>query len=245
MSHGGRMAGKVAVVTGAARGLGAMLRAAFEREGAQVVAVDVAGGDCLAADVGTAEGNAAMVEAALGRHGRLDVLVLNAGVQHKSPLAGFPEEQWDRLNDVMVKGPFLALRAAWEPLRATQGSVVVISSTSGMRAEPLKSAYCAAKAGLLGLVRSAALEGGEVGVRVNAIAPGWMRTEMALTQVRELARRHGVDEAEATEMLLVQQPVKRFVELEEVAEAALFLAGDAASAITGVTLPVDLGLMAG
>lgn len=245
MSAPGRMTGKVAIVTGAGRGLGQTLRDTFEREGACVVGVDLVGEDCVEADVGTAEGNAEIVRVALERHGRLDTLVLNAGVQHKSPLPVFPEAQWDRLQDVMVKGPFLALRAAWAPLTASRGSAVVIASTSGMRAEPEKTAYCASKAGVLGLMRSAALEGGALGVRVNAIAPGWMRTEMALGQVRNLAELHGIGEDEALERLLVQQPVKRFVELPEVAAAALFLASDAASAITGITLPVDLGLMAG
>jgi 3-hydroxybutyrate dehydrogenase len=239
------MTGRVALVTGAGRGLGAALRVAFEREGASVVGVDLAGDDCLAADVGTAAGNAEMVRVALERHGRLDALVLNAGLQHESPLPDFGEEPWDRLHDVMVKGPFLALRAAWGPLAETRGSAVVIASTSALRASPGKPAYCAAKAGVLGLVRSAALEGAAVGIRVNAIAPGWMRTEMALGQLRRLADHHGIGEGAALALLLQDQPVKRFVELDEVAEAALFLAADAASAITGVTLPVDLGLLAG
>lgn len=236
---------KVVIVTGAARGLGHELRTAFERQGSHVVAVDLTGEDCLLTDVGTADGNAEIVRVALERHGRIDVLVANAGVQHVSPLPEFEEHEWDRLNDVLVKGPFMLLRAAWPALLATRGAAVVISSTSALRSEPNKTAYCAAKAGVLGLVRAAALEGGPYGVRVNAVAPGWMRTEMALRQVREIANRDNVDEAEATERLLVQQPVKRFVELSEVANAVLFLAGDGASAITGACLPVDLGLLAG
>ena len=165
-----RFAGRVVAVTGAARGLGAALRTAFAAEGADVVAVDLHGDDCLHADIATADGNAMMVQTALERHGRLDVLVLNAGLQHKSPIQQFPEDEWDRLNDVLVKGPFLALRAAWPELVRNDGSAVVISSTSGIAAEPDKTAYCSAKAGVLGLVRSAALEGGASGVRVNAVA---------------------------------------------------------------------------
>ena len=239
-----RFAGRVVAVTGAARGLGAALRSAFASEGADVVAVDLHGDDCLQANIATAEGNALMVQTALDRHGRLDVLVLNAGLQHRSPIQQFPEDEWDRLNDVLVKGPFLALRAAWPELVRNAGNAVVISSTSGIAAEPDKTAYCAAKAGVLGLVRSAALEGGASGVRVNAVAPGWMRTPMALAQLDALIEA-GRSEEEAIVALMGQQPVKRFVELSEVAAAVTFLASAAASGITGVCLPVDLGLLAG
>jgi 3-hydroxybutyrate dehydrogenase len=245
MTTQARFAGRVVAVTGAARGLGAALAAAFAAEGAAVVGVDLAGDGLLHADIATAEGNEHMVRTALERHGRLDVLVLNAGLQHKAPVAAFPEGEWDRLQDVLLKGPFLALRAAWSELARTGGNAVVISSTSGIAAEPEKTAYCAAKAGVLGLVRAAALEGGQAGVRVNAIAPGWMRTPMALAQLEAIRARDGLSEEEATVALMTQQPVKRFVELSEVAAAATFLASDAASAITGVCLPVDLGLLAG
>lgn len=241
---GNRFAGRVVAVTGAARGLGAALHSAFAAEGADVVAVDLHGDHCLHADIATADGNELMVQTALERHGRLDVLVLNAGLQHKSPVDRFPEREWDRLNDVLLKGPFLALRAAWPELVRRAGNAVVISSTSGIAAEPQKTAYCSAKAGVLGLVRSAALEGGASGVRINAIAPGWMRTPMALAQLDALIEA-GWSEEDAIVALMDQQPVKRFVELSEVAAAATFLASDAASAITGVCLPVDLGLLAG
>ncbi len=237
--------GKVVLITGANGGLGVSLVDAFRRAGAQVVGVDREGADCLHADVGTAAGVELMVSSTLERHGRLDVLVLNAGVQHVAPIADFDEDQWDRLQDVMLKGPFLALRSAWDQLVANGGNAVVISSTSAFAAEPLKAAYVAAKTGVLGLVRNAALEGGPHGVRVNAVAPGWMLTPMAEKTVEALIADSGMERTAAIESMLDRQPVKRFVETDEVAAAVLFLASPAASAITGCCLPVDLGLLAG
>lgn len=235
---------KVVLVTGAARGLGAEICRGFTAAGATVVGVDLAGECTLHADVGSAQGVSRMVEETLRRHGRIDVLVLNAGVQHKSPIESFPEDRWDAVHDVLLKGPFLAMRSAWPALRASRGSVVVVSSTSAVAAEPHKTAYVSAKAGVSGLVRAAALDGAPDGIRVNAVAPGWMRTPMAEAQVHETAVREGISEEEALRRLLERQPISRFVELAEVTEAVLFLAGRRASAITGIFLPVDCGLLA-
>jgi 3-hydroxybutyrate dehydrogenase len=185
-----------------------------------------------------------MIDETRRLHGRLDVLVLNAGLQHKSPIEGFPDDEWDALHNVMLKGPFQAMRTAWPALRASRGNVVVISSTSAVAAEPNKAAYVSAKAGVAGLVRAAALDGAPDGIRVNAVAPGWMRTPMAEAQVTELARDRGISETEAMRVLLDRQPLGRFVELSEVTEAVMFLAGERASAITGILLPVDCGLLA-
>lgn len=237
------VAGRVAIVTGAARGLGATIARDLTAAGATVVGVDLAGSD-LDADVGTAAGNRAMVEETLRRHGRLDILVLNAGVQHVAALDAFAEDEWDRLQDVMLKGPFLALGSAWSALGDDGGGrVVVVSSTSGIAAEPRKAGYVAAKAGVLGLVRTAAIEGGPLGIAVNAVAPGWMRTPMAERQLAALIA-EGLPEDEALERFLARQPVRRFVETEEVAAAVRFLASGAASGVTGACLPVDLGLLA-
>lgn len=236
------VAGRVAIVTGAGRGLGATIARDLRDAGATVVGVDLDGAD-LDADVGTAAGNQAMVDETLRRHGRLDILVLNAGVQHVAPLGSFAEHEWDRLQDVMLKGPFLALRSAWPALAESRGRVVVVSSTSGVAAEPRKAGYVSAKAGVLGLVRAAAVEGGALGIAVNAVAPGWMRTPMAERQLAEVIA-SGLDEEAALEQFLARQPIRRFVETEEVAAVVRFLASGAASGVTGVCLPVDLGLLA-
>ena len=237
--------GKVVLVTGAARGLGAEIRRGFASAGADVIGVDIAGDDVVRADVGTAEGVTSMIADTLRLHGKLDVLVLNAGIQHKSPIEEFPDDRWDALHNVMLRGPFQAMRTAWPHLRASRGNIVVISSTSAVAAEPSKAAYVSAKAGVAGLVRAAALDGAIDGIRVNAVAPGWMRTPMAEAQVAELARDRGIPESNAMRLLLDRQPLGRFVELSEVADAVMFLASDRASAITGILLPVDGGLLAG
>jgi 3-hydroxybutyrate dehydrogenase len=238
------LAGRVACVTGAAGGLGVAIVEALEREGAVVVPVDLHGEACLHLDVATDAGNRAMVAAALERHGRLDVLVLNAGVQHVAPIPDFPEAEWDRVFDVTVKGPWLALKHAWPHLARPGGRVVVTASGSSFIAEQYKSAYVAAKHAVLGLVRVAALEGGPLGMTANAVGPGWMRTPMVENQLAEQMRLHGRSREAVIASMVDRHPVKRFVEPAEVADTIAFLAGDRASGINGSFIPVDLGTLA-
>src|SRR5207245_2228056 len=166
--------GKVACITGAAGGLGVTIVEVFAREGAEVVAVDIQGDGCMHLDIGTDEGNRLMVEAALERHGRLDALILNAGAQHVAPIPEQAESDWDRLFDVMVKGPWLAMKHAWPHLARPGGRVIATASGSSFIAEQYKSAYVAAKHAVLGLVRVAALEGGPLGMTAHAAGPGRM-----------------------------------------------------------------------
>jgi len=237
--------GRTAIVTGAAGGLGRAICEVLAREGACVVRVDMAGDDCLHLDVGSADGNRAMVEAALELHGRLDVLVLNAGVQHMAPLPEFPEEQWDRLMDVMAKGPFLAIKHAWPHLtRRPGGRIVVTASGSSFIAEKYKAAYVSAKHAVAGLVKVAALEGGPLGLTANAVAPGWMMTQLIEGQMADQVRLHGRPREEILASWMAQSPVERPVETAEVAETIAFLASERASGINGAIVPVDLGLLA-
>ena len=141
---GGPLAGRVAVVTGAAGGLGTAIVRALRHAGAMVVPVDVRGDDCLIADVATAEGNRAMVDLALERHGRIDILVLNAGAQAMNPIASYPEADWDRLMNLMVKGPFLAMKFAWPHLtRRPGGRIIVTASTVSPPRRPGLDAHAA------------------------------------------------------------------------------------------------------
>jgi 3-hydroxybutyrate dehydrogenase len=239
------LAGKVAVVTGADGALGRAVRERFAADGAAVVGVDLRGDDCLYADVATSEGNRTAVQAALEIHGALDILVLNAGVQHMAPLQEFPLAAWDRLLGVMLTGPFLAVREAWPHLtREPGGRILVTASTSSVVGERFKAAYVAAKHGVIGLVKVAALEGGAYGLTANAVAPSWMRTPLVEGQLADRVRLSGIDEQSALAEMVAEHATKRFVEVAEVASALAFLASPAASAITGACVPVDLGALA-
>ncbi len=240
----GELAGRIAVVTGAAGGLGSAICEVFAREGALVLPVDIRGEGCLHADVGSAEGNDLMVREAIDRHGRLDTLVLNAGSQFLAPIAEFPEHEWDRLMDLMVKGPWLAMKAAWPHLvDSGAGRVVITGSSLSFTGEEYKAGYVAAKHGVAGLVKVAALEGGPQGVRVNAVAPGLMWTGLMEGQLRDQARLRGLSREQLVERIEMFQPV-RAVETTEVAEVIAFLASDRASGVSGSCIPVDLGLVA-
>lgn len=236
---------RVAVVTGGNGGLGRAVREVFEREGAAVVGVDITGTGCLQADLSTEAGNRRMIEAVLEQHGRLDILVLNAGLQHMAPIQEFPESQWDRLTDVMLKGPFLAVKHAWPQLtRQPGGRIVFTASTTALVGEAYKAAYVASKHGVAGLMKVAALEGARHGLNVNAVAPGWMWTGMAEGQIDDHARLHGRTREEILGQMDDHNPAGRMIEPREVAEVIAFLSSDRASAISGTCIPVDLASLA-
>lgn len=166
-ARGWSLRGRVALVTGAAGGLGKAIVAELAERGADVHGVDVVGEGVFHADLATASGNRDMVAHALTTSGRLDILVLNAGCQFIAPLDQFPDAEWDRLNAVMLDGPFHAMKAAWPALtKSAGGRVVVTASVASYGGGRQKAAYCAAKHGVLGLVRTAALEGGAHGLTV-------------------------------------------------------------------------------
>ena len=242
---GGPLAGRVAIVTGAAGGLGTATMRALRCAGATVVPVDLHGDDCLIADVATADGNRQMVDLALDRHGRLDILVLNAGAQAMNPIASYLEEDWDRLMDLMAKGPFLAMKFAWPHLtRQPGGRIIVISSTAGLQAVPFKAAYVAAKHAVIGLAKVAAIEGAAKGLTANAVAPGWMHTPLVEGQIDQHVRLRGIPRQQVIATMMDEQPGQRFVETAEVAALVTFLASSAASAISGTCIPVDTGAIA-
>jgi 3-hydroxybutyrate dehydrogenase len=241
----GLLEGRVAAVTGGAGGLGLAVRAVFDREGATVVPVDLSGDGCLELDLATDAGNRRMVEQVIAAHGRLDVLVLNAGLQHMAPIGEFPESQWDRLTDVMLKGPFLAIKHAWpELIRRPGGRIVITASTTALVGEAFKAAYVSSKHGVAGLMKVAALEGARHGLNVNAVAPGWMWTPMAERQIDDQARLHGRTREQVLADMDVHNPAGRMLEPREVAEVVAFLASARASGISGTCIPVDLASLA-
>ncbi len=230
---------RCALVTGAARGIGAAILERLEADGWEVLGVDVED-----ADLTTREGNRAVVDAALERFdGRLDAVVANAGFQHVAPVRDFPEEQWDRLQALLVTSPFLLAKYAWDALAASgDGRFLVVASVHGLVASPFKAGYVAAKHGVLGLVKVLALEGADVGISASALCPGYVRTALVEDQIAEQAATHGISEERVLEdVLLARQAVKRLLEPSEVAAAAAWLLGPDGRAVTGAPLVMDLG----
>jgi 3-hydroxybutyrate dehydrogenase len=229
---------KAALVTGAASGIGRAVAEQLAADGWNVHAVDVADGD-----LATRAGNRAVVDAALDRFGRLDAIVANAGFQHVSPIAEFPEERWDALIAVMLTSPFLLAKYAWPALAESgDGRFVALGSVHGLVASPFKAGYVAAKHGLLGLVKVLALEGAEVGISASAVCPSYVRTPLVESQIRDQARAHGVPEERVLEdVILAPQAVKRLLEPSEVAEAVLYLLGPNGRAVSGAPLVMDYG----
>ncbi len=240
--------GRAALVTGAASGIGRAVTARLEQDGAQVLAVDLkpdpAGpGIPHQADLIDAEANRRAVEAALDRFGRLDIIVAGAGVQHVSPIAEFPVEKWNLLIALMLTSPFLLAHHAWEALAASgRGRFIAIASAHGLAASPYKAAYVSAKHGVLGLVKTLALEGADRGITATAVCPGYVRTPLVEAQIPDQARAHGLSEEDALEqVILAPHAIKDLIEPSEVADVVAFLAGPGGRSFTGVPVTMDMG----
>jgi 3-hydroxybutyrate dehydrogenase len=236
--------GKVTIVTGAASGIGRAVAERLAAEGMHVVGVDIRseGPVTVEADLTTRDGNRRAVDAALEAHGRIDVVIPNAGVQHVSPVADFPEDRWDQLTSLLLTSPFLLAKYAWPSLVESGGRYVAIASVHGVVASPFKSAYISAKHGLLGLVKVLALEGAPDGVTATAVCPGYVRTPLVENQIADQAKAHGMEEDRVLEdVILAPHAVKRLVEPAEVADAVVWLLGPAGRTMTGTPLVMDQG----
>jgi 3-hydroxybutyrate dehydrogenase len=239
---------RAVLVTGAARGIGRAIAARLEHDGLQVLACDLepdpdGPGLPHTADLATREGNRGAVAAAIARFGRLDAVVANAGLQHVSPVAEFDEDQWDRIVAVLLTSPFLLAKHAWPALReSADGRFVAIASAHALAASPYKAAYVSAKHGVLGLVKTLALEGAEHGITATAVCPGYVRTPLVERQISDQAKAHGLPEDRVLEeVILAPHAIKRLIEPEEVADAVAYLLGPGGRAMTGVPLTMDLG----
>ena len=251
-----RLAGKVAVVTGAARGIGAAIANAFSREGASVVAVDIQEQDLKAtvakahadgrsitpmtSDISTPEGNQRAVDYAVATYGGLDCFVANAAMQLFGKLVDTTIDTWDRIQAVNLRGAYLGAQVAIPHLcQRGGGSLVFTASVLGIVGDGDLAAYCAAKGGLRALCRSAAVAYGPQRIRCNTICPGDVRTDLFEDYIHRSADPKG-----ELARLLAFYPLGRVASTEDIAKAAVFLASDESEYITGTDLIVDGGLLA-
>jgi 3-hydroxybutyrate dehydrogenase len=251
---------RIAIVTGAARGIGFSIAEAFAQNGDQPIIADLSLDNaqeaasileqkysCRAAayelNVANARSVEAFVRRVVDKWGRIDIVVNNAGLQHIDPVEHFPVEKWDLLMNVMLKGPFLMAKYTIPHMKRQQyGRIINISSVHGKLASPYKSAYVAAKHGVIGLTRTVALEVADHNITVNAVLPGVVHTLLIDDQLQKLANEDGTTREEAlNKHLLAKQAIKRFVKPEEVAACCIFLASEGAACITGDSISVSGG----
>ena len=245
---------KIAIVTGAASGIGLACAERLAADGMKVVLADMnekAGtehakrlaGDFVFCDLTKRSGCKQLADAALAKHGTVHVLVNNAGYQHVAPIEEFPEDQWERMLFLMLTAPFLLTRYCWPAMKKQKwGRVVNIASIHALVASPFKAAYISAKHGLVGLTRTAALEGGAFGITANAICPAYVRTPLVDGQLADQAKANHMSKEEVIEKIMLEPAaVKRLIEPAEVAGFVAYLCGEAAGTITGSALTMDLG----
>ena len=184
-----------------------------------------------------------MVEQAETAFGSIDVLVNNAGIQHVAPVVEFPTEKWDAIMAINLTSAFHTTRLVLPGMKTRGwGRIINLASAHGLVASPYKSAYVAAKHGLIGFTKTVALEVAEQGVTVNAICPGYVLTPLVEKQIPDTAKARGISEEEVKrDVLLKAQPTKKFVTVEQLGDAALFLCSDAAASMTGTSLTMDGG----
>ena len=253
--------GRTAIVTGSTSGIGLGVARALACGGANVVingfgvaaeiealraglaeefGVKVMASD---ADMSKPAAIAAMVARTVESLGPVDILVNNAGIQFVAPLEEFPPEKWDAILAINLGAAFHASRAVFAGMKQRKwGRIVNVASAHGLVASPFKSAYVAAKHGIVGLTKTIAMEGAEAGVTCNAVCPGYVWTPLVEKQIEDQAKAHGISRQNVIrDVLLAQQPNKRFATVQEIGALVLFLCSEAALSITGTALPVDGG----
>jgi 3-hydroxybutyrate dehydrogenase len=256
----GQLAGKSAVITGSTSGIGKAIAERFAHEGANVMLNGF--GDAMqveaqraalesfgvkaayhGADMTKPPQIAELIAQSTKAFGAVDILVNNAGIQHVAPVDEFPIDKWDAILAINLSSAFHATRAALPGMKGRKwGRVINIASIHGLIASPFKSAYIAAKHGLVGFTKTVALEVAEMGITANAICPGYALTPIVENQIDDQSKAHGIPKEEVVrQIILANQPTKQFIRLEDLAALALYLASDAASGITGAAIPIDGG----
>ena len=253
--------GQAAVITGSTSGIGQALARALAAEGVDIVlngfgdaaAIEKARAELAAtsgvkvlyhgADMTKPAEIADMVAYAKAEFGRLDILINNAGVQHVAPIEAFPIEKWDQIIAINLSSAFHATRAAVPIMKAqNRGRIVNIASAHGLVASPFKSAYVAAKHGILGLTKTVALEVAESGITCNAICPGYVKTPLVESQIADQAKARNMTPDEVMrDVILAAQPTKLFVTFEQLAGLMLYLVSDLGASANGAALSIDGG----
>ena len=252
---------KIAVVTGSTSGIGEGIALELSKAGATVVLNDHLGtpeseavaakitettgapAAYIKADMSDAEACEALIKQAEAKFGRVDILVNNAGIQHVEKIEDFPPKMWELIQKINLGSSFYTIRAAMAGMKERQfGRIVNIASAHGLTASPFKSAYVAAKHGLIGLTKTVALEGADFGVTCNAICPGYVWTPLVEGQLADQMKAHGKDKDWVIrEVMLTRQGMKQFATVEQMGSAAVWLASDGAATTTGIALPIDGG----
>ena len=255
------LSGKVSLVTGSTGGIGLGIARSLAAAGSEVVLNGFGKPEEVAdvrarlstefkvrvsyspADMSKPAEIREMIETTLQSFGRLDILVNNAGIQHVAALQEFPPEKWDAILAINLSSAFHTTRLALPSMLENRwGRIINIASAHGLVGSPFKSAYVAAKHGIVGLTKVTALETAEQGITCNAICPGYVYTPLVEAQIEGQAKAHNIPREEVIrDVLLAQQPNKRFATVEELGALSVFLASDAAASITGIALPVDGG----
>jgi 3-hydroxybutyrate dehydrogenase len=258
---GHSLAGKSAIVTGSTSGIGLGIAHALAAAGADIMLngfgdakeIERIRGELAAennvkvvydgADMSKGDAVAGMVQNAAKAFGKVDIVVNNAGIQFVAPIDEFPVAKWDAIIAINLSSAFHSTRAALPGMKARKwGRIINIASAHGLVASPFKSAYVSAKHGMLGLTKTTALEVAEMGITCNAICPGYVWTPLVESQLDDQAKAHNMTREQVIhDVLLAQQPNKRFATVEEMGALAAFLCTDAAASITGTALPVDGG----
>ena len=256
----GPLAGRSAVVTGSTSGIGRAIAERFADDGANVMlngfgdageiealrgAIEKRGVKAAyhGADMSKPAQIRELVQKAIEAFGAVDILVNNAGIQHVAPIDEFPEDKWDAIIAINLTAAFHATKAALPGMKARRwGRIINIASAHGLVASPNKSAYVAAKHGIVGFTKTVALEVAEMGITSNAICPGFVHTPLVQIQIEDRAREMGITpEKAARDVILAPQPTKEFVKVEDIAALALFLAGANAAGINGASYSIDGG----